>query len=241
MADTPHKRTAPASPSRRRISKGRTFAYSLAAPLIAKLAKLFWRTCRIERVLGKEYVDAVLATGKPVIPCYWHQRQFFCVRFVIGLQNRGVKIGFLVSPSRDGELAARVVGAWGAQSIRGSSTRTGAQAMRDLYQAIVREGISPVTTPDGPTGPAGKFKAGTVMLAQLSGAPMLPISYAAMKEWRLRTWDRFVIPRPFTRIAIAVGKPRYVARKLPANALEDIRREMEEVLNDLERKAADAL
>jgi lysophospholipid acyltransferase (LPLAT)-like uncharacterized protein len=241
VADIPDKYAAPAGPSRRRMSKGRVFAYALAVPLITGLAKLFWRMCRIKHVLGQEHADAVLAANKPVIPCYWHHRQLFCVRYLTGLQERGLKIGFLVSPSVDGELAAQLVGAWGARSIRGSSTRTGAQAMRDLYQAIVRDGISPVTTPDGPTGPARKFKAGTVILAQLSGSPMLPISYAAKKAWRLGTWDCFVIPRPFTRIAIAVGKPRYIARKLPANGLEAIRQEMEDVLNDLEHKAADAL
>jgi lysophospholipid acyltransferase (LPLAT)-like uncharacterized protein len=241
MTNTSSNSTMPTGPSRRRMSKGRRLAYALAAPVINGLARLFWRTCRIERVLGQEHANAALGAGKPVIPCYWHQRQFICVRYAIGLQERGIKIGFLVSPSVDGELASRLIRGWGAYSIRGSSTRTGAQAMRDLYQAIARDGISPVTTPDGPTGPARKFKSGTVMLARLSGAPMLPISYAAEKAWHLRTWDRFVIPHPFTHIAIAIGKPRYVDRGLPASALEMIRQEMEDALNDLGRKAAEAL
>jgi lysophospholipid acyltransferase (LPLAT)-like uncharacterized protein len=241
MANRSDNRVAPAGPSRRRMSKGRTLAYTLAAPIISSLTKLFWRTCRIEQVLGQEYVEAALAAGKPVIPCYWHQRQFFCLRYVIGLQNRGIKVGFLVSPSVDGELASRVIRAWGARSIRGSSTRTGAQAMRNLYQAIVRDGISPVTTPDGPTGPPCRFKSGTVMLAQLAGSPMLPLSYAANKVWHLKTWDRFMIPRPFARIAIVIGRPRYVDRDLPANALEPIQQEMEEALNELGRKAAKVL
>jgi lysophospholipid acyltransferase (LPLAT)-like uncharacterized protein len=223
------------------MSKGRSLAYTLAAPLISGLVRLFWRTCRIEHVLGQEHVNAALAAGKPIIGCYWHQLQFFCVRYVIRLQSRGIKVGFLVSPSVDGELAVRIIQAWNAHSIRGSSTRTGAQAIRDLYQAITRDGISPVTTPDGPTGPARKFKFGTVMLAQLSGAPMLPLSYAAKGVWYLRTWDRFMIPRPFTRIAIVVGEPRYVERNLSANALETIRQEMEEILNDLEGEATRAL
>lgn len=231
----------PVATTSRRISKSRNLAYALAAPVIGMLAELFWRTCRVEPVLGQEHADAILAAGKPIIPCYWHQRQFFCVHYVIGLRERGARIGFLVSPSRDGELAARVVARLGARSIRGSSTRTGAQALRDLYQAIKQDGISPVTTPDGPTGPPGKFKSGTVMLAQLSGAPMLPISYAAEKVWHLRTWDRFMIPRPFTRVAIAVGTPRYVARGLRADALESIRQEMEEALNELARNTAESL
>ena len=240
MTDKPDNNAAPDSPARRRLTTGRRLAYT-AAPLIGGLAKLFWRSCRIERVLGEANAEAALTTGKPIIPCYWHQRQLFCVRYMLGLQARGLKLGFLVSPSLDGELAARVIHTWGAHSIRGSSTRTGAQAMRDLYQGIRRDGVSPVTTPDGPRGPAHEFKSGTVMLAQISGAPMLPVSYAARTEWHLRSWDRFVIPCPFTRVVIAVGKPRAVERSLPANALEPIRQEMEDALNNLSRNAADAL
>jgi lysophospholipid acyltransferase (LPLAT)-like uncharacterized protein len=223
------------------MSKDRPIAHALAAPIIGALARVLWRTYRVEPVLGEEHANAALRAGRPIIPCYWHQRQFLCVRYVIGLQDSGVKVGFLVSPSKDGELAARVVRAWGAHAIRGSSTRTGAQAIRDLYQGIVRDGISPVITPDGPSGPTCKFKSGTVMLAQLSGAPMLPISYVAKDTWRLRSWDRFMIPRPFTRIAIAVGEPRYVERGLPASALEQIRQKMEDDLNDLGHKAAAVL
>lgn len=205
------------------------------------LVRLLWYACRIERVLGQEHAEAALATGKPIIPCFWHQRILFCVHYVMGLRARGIKIGFLVSPSKDAELAARLIDRLGAYSIRGSSTRTGARAMRDLYQAITRDGVSPVTTPDGPTGPPQIFKPGTAMLAQLSGAPMLPISYAARKIWYLNTWDRFIIPHPFTRVVIAVGKPRYVERGLPSEALEVVRREMEHTLQDLERAAAAAV
>ncbi len=240
MTDKPNKNDAPDSPAPRRVTTGRRVAYT-AAPLIGGLAKLFWRSCRIERVLGEANAEAVLATGKPMIPCYWHQRQLFCVRYMLGLQARGLKLGFLVSPSLDGELAARVIHTWGAHAIRGSSTRTGAQAMRDLYQAIRRDGISPVTAPDGPRGPAYEFKSGTVMLAQLSGAPMLPLSYAARTEWHLRSWDRFVIPRPFTSVVIAIGQPRAVERGLSASALELIRQEIEDTLNALSREAADVL
>ncbi len=240
MTDKPDNNAASDSLAPRRLTTGRRVTH-MAAPLIGGLAKLFWRSCRIERVLGEANAEAALASGKSIIPCYWHQRQLFCVRYVLGLQARGLKLGFLVSPSLDGELAARVIHTWGAQSIRGSSTRTGAQAMRDLYQAIRRDGISPVTTPDGPRGPPYAFKSGTVMLAQLSGAPMLPLSYAARTEWHLRSWDRFVIPRPFTRVVIAVGKPRAVERGVPANALEPIRQEMEDALNALSQEAADAL
>jgi lysophospholipid acyltransferase (LPLAT)-like uncharacterized protein len=141
----------------------------------------------------------------------------------------------------DGELAAMIVRPWGIGVIRGSGTRTGVRAMRDLYRAIVRDQVSPVTVPDGPSGPGGHFKAGAVMLASLSGAPLFPMAYRAAHGWRLPTWDGMVIPRPFTRIALALGEPQRIPRDLPAEGLEVQRRRMQETLDGLERTAGAAL
>ena len=76
-----------------------------------------------------------------------------------------------------------------------------------------------MVTPDGPRGPRFKFKPGAILLAQMSGRPMLPMAYAASRAWLIQ-WDKFVIPVPFARISIAIGKPRYVARVLDAAAIE---------------------
>ena len=103
--------------------------------------------------------------------------------------------------------------------IRGSSTHTGARALRDYYLALVQDNISPVITPDGPRGPRFKFKPGAILLAQMSGRPMLPMAYAASRAWLIK-WDKFVIPVPFARIVIAIGPPRYVPRVTDAASLE---------------------
>ncbi len=92
----------------------------------------------------------------------------------------------------------------GGGVIRGSSSHTGARSLRDYYQALVKENLSPVITPDGPTGPRFKFKPGAILLAQMSGRPMLPMAYAASRAWLVK-WDKFVIPVPFARIVIAIG------------------------------------
>ncbi len=118
-------------------------------------------------------------------------------------------MGVLISPSVDGEIPAWIATRLGAYVIRGSSTRTGARALRDYYQLLVQDGVSPVITPDGPTGPRFIFKPGALMLAQLSGRPLLPMAYAASRAWFFG-WDKFVLPRPFSRIAIAIGEPVYV-------------------------------
>jgi lysophospholipid acyltransferase (LPLAT)-like uncharacterized protein len=144
--------------------------------------------------------------------------------------------GWLISPSVDGELGAMMVSRIGARTIRGSSSHTGARALRDYYVALVKENISPVVTPDGPRGPRFKFKPGAILLAQMSGRPMLPMAYAASRAWLIK-WDKFVIPMPFARISIAIGQPRYVARVLDAMAIESLQREMEEELKRLYAKA----
>jgi lysophospholipid acyltransferase (LPLAT)-like uncharacterized protein len=148
------------------------------------------------------------------------------------LRSAGVKLGFLISPSVDGELGAMLVRSVGAEVIRGSSTHTGARALRDYYQALAHDNVSPAITPDGPRGPARKFKPGAVLLAQLSQRPIIPMAYAASRAWKIK-WDRFVIPKPFARIAIVVGEPVYVAKGLDAAGLERLQVEMEQRLNAL--------
>jgi lysophospholipid acyltransferase (LPLAT)-like uncharacterized protein len=93
-----------------------------------------------------------------------------------------------------------------------------------------------VVTPDGPKGPRFKFKPGAILLAQMSGRPMLPMAYAASRAWLIQ-WDKFVIPVPFARISIAIGKPRYVARVLNAAGMETLQLEMEQELRQLYAKA----
>jgi lysophospholipid acyltransferase (LPLAT)-like uncharacterized protein len=104
--------------------------------------------------------------------------------------------------------------------------------MHALYSAIKKDGVCPVNNPDGPRGPAREFKIGTVLLAQLTQAPIVPLAYAAEKAWHLRSWDKFVIPKPFSRIYIVVGPPLYVDKKLDKESLETVRLEAEQVLND---------
>ena len=213
----------------------------IASLLMKGLLKFLWMTCRVKTVMGKEYAEQLLQSGKAFIPCYWHQQHIFCSYYLFQLKKQGLKLGFLISPSADGEIAARVVESWGAQAIRGSATRTGAKAMRDMYNIVCKDGISPATTSDGPQGPAQKFKAGAVMLAQLTQAPMLPMACAAKNAWYLKSWDRFMIPKPFSRIVIAIGAPQSVDRKQSLENLQPLQDKMESAINDLMVQAQHAL
>jgi lysophospholipid acyltransferase (LPLAT)-like uncharacterized protein len=226
--------------SGRRLTRGRLFLYRLLVPVGLSLLRLVWRWSRVGPAIGAEHVAAALERAPSFIPVYWHQHQLFCVRHLLEQRGGGLKLGFLISPSVDGEIGAMIVRNLGGEVIRGSSSHTGARALRDYYQALAHEGVSPAITPDGPRGPAWKFKPGAVLLAQLSGRPMIPLSYAASSAWKIK-WDRFVIPKPFSRIVVAVGEPVYVPKGLDAAGLERLQGDMEQRLSGLFRAAEAAL
>jgi len=215
--------------SGRRMTAARRLLYRLTVPLALAIIRAWWFTCRVVRVEGEGHLEAALARAPSLVPCYWHQHQLYCGKYLVEQRARGLTVGWLISPSVDGELGAMMVRQVGGAVIRGSSTHTGARALRDYYQALVKDNVSPVITPDGPRGPRFKFKPGALLLAQMSGRPILPMSYAASRAWLIK-WDKFVIPMPFARIAIAIGPPVYVPRVTDAGSLERLQAQMEQEL-----------
>jgi lysophospholipid acyltransferase (LPLAT)-like uncharacterized protein len=226
--------------SGRRLTAGRRFLYRLLVPVGAALLRLAWRWARVVSVAGREHITQALARAPSFIPVYWHQHQLYCIQHLLTWRSAGVKLGFLISPSVDGEIGAMLVRYMGGEVIRGSSSHTGARALRDYYQALTQDGVSPVITPDGPRGPPWKFKPGAVLLAQLSQRPIIPMAYAASRAWKIK-WDKFVIPMPLARVAIAVGEPVYVNKGLDAAGLERYQADMEARLKSLYEQAKRAL
>lgn len=212
--------------SGRRLTRRRLWLYRIAAPIAIALMRFVIGWCRSVRIIGAEHITASLARAPSFIPVYWHQHQLFCAKYLFDQRQAGVKLGVLISPSVDGELGALIVRRLGGEVIRGSSSHTGARALRDFYQALVHEGISPVIAPDGPRGPPWKFKPGALLLAQLSQRPIVPLTYCASRAWHAG-WDRFVIPKFAARIVIAIGEPVFVPKGLDAAALERLQTEME--------------
>ncbi len=211
-----------------------SLALSLAARLAGWWLVLLERSCRFQIIAGDEHLQALLAQPRPVIMCFWHNRLLLAGPYLFHrLHRRGLKLIVLVSQSRDGELAARLARVWQLRTVRGSATRGGRQAMRGLYRAITRHRSSPIMIPDGPTGPVYKFKSGVTMMAQMAEVPILPLGLAAKRRLRIGSWDRMMVPWPFSRVAIAVGEPRPVPRGLSSEQLAETGLELETILDQL--------
>jgi lysophospholipid acyltransferase (LPLAT)-like uncharacterized protein len=180
------------------------------------------------RVRREEAAVAPLwAAHAPVIYAVWHGRILLLPRLY---GRRGSHV--LASRSRDGELVARWMTRFGLVPVRGSSTRGGGEALRQLARAL-REGGEVVVVPDGPTGPREVLKSGVIALARLSGAPIVPTAVGASREWRLRSWDEFRIPKPFARCVVRFGEPIRVPAGADRATLEATRKDVEAALQSL--------
>jgi hypothetical protein len=156
-----------------------------------------WRLARI----GTQHEAALLEGGHGLIFSLWHSR---LLPLVYTHRNRSVTV--LVGQHRDGELLARVITRLGYRTARGSSTRGGEEGVRDMLRDAERGHLLAIT-PDGPRGPAERVKPGLVYLASRTGYAVLPTAAAAAGEWALDSWDRFRVPKPFTRLVFGYGDP----------------------------------
>lgn len=167
---------------------------------------------------------------EPVIWLLWHNRVFL----IPYMQNRKAPHRHgkaLTSPSGDGEIIARVMERFGHGAIRGSSNKRPAAAMREMTRAL-RDGYDLAITPDGPRGPRYQMQLGAVKLAQISGAAIMPIHVRYSRAWVCRTWDKFLIPKPFAAVNFVFDELVYVPRDASEESLERIRRELEKKMGD---------
>jgi lysophospholipid acyltransferase (LPLAT)-like uncharacterized protein len=186
---------------------------------------LLGRSWRIERAEGYREREAELQSGLRCIIAVWHGR---VLPIAYTHRDRGVAV--LISRSRDGERIARVTERMGFVTVRGSSSRGGEQALREMIDIAGRRTVLGMV-PDGPRGPARIAKPGIVYLASRTGLPVLPLSVSATPAWVARSWDRMRIPRPFARVRLAYGAPLSVPRDLDERAEESWRARIEEALN----------
>lgn len=228
------------SRSRRELTRGRLLLYRFAVWLGYLYVELVWHTVRL-RVLDEDRLRALVASEGAIVPVCWHQHLLLCARYVVERKRHAINPGFMISPSVDGEAPTRLAQRYGAHVVRGSGSYTGVRAVRGVYQAIVKDKISPLITPDGPRGPRFEFKPGAVFTAQISRAPIVPFAFAGRPARVLSTWDKFVLPLPFSRVVIAVGDPVHVPRELTDEARDRLTAEMPQRMHETYKRAAAAL
>ena len=147
-------------------------------------------------------------TAENYIASLWHNR-LLIFPFVLRRFFPDRHGAALISASRDGELLADAIKRFDYDVVRGSSSRLGASAILQLSQTLA-SGRDVVITPDGPRGPAYELGPGIVFLAQKSGAAVVPVNIEYSSCWRLKSWDRFILPRPFAKVHVIIGSPHHV-------------------------------
>jgi len=175
---------------------------------------------RIEYV-GEESVRALVASRK-LIFAFWHSRLL-----LISYVYRGLGAYTLVSKSKDGEIIARILERQGQICVRGSTKRGGLRALAQHIKLLKTTGSPGAIIPDGPRGPRFKAQPGVITLAQKTGFPILPVTYSARKVKIFNSWDRFMLPFPFTRCRMVFGNPVHVPADSDKEALEGARQQLE--------------
>ncbi len=170
-------------------------------------------TWRMETVNGAPLAEA-RRTGTRVIFALWHGELLPLL-----WHQRGENVAIVISEHRDGEIVAQIAESLGYATVRGSSSRGGSRALIGLMREI-DAGRDGAITPDGPRGPARVFAPGAAVVAQRTGALIAPIRAQASSSWRLRSWDRFLIPKPFARVRVTLGPLTAVEAASPREAAE---------------------
>jgi len=186
-------------------------------------------TTRVERI-GTEYFERFRDRGKPVIFVSWHGQLLSLVHC-----HRREGIVLLVSEHADGEYLARVIERNGFGTARGSSTRGATKGLKGLVRAA-RAGHDLGLTPDGPRGPPGVLKPGALAVAQITGLPIIPIGVGASHGWRLRSWDGFLIPKPFSKVSVEYLPPTFVPRDASRRDLEELAAQIGNELNSVSQR-----
>jgi lysophospholipid acyltransferase (LPLAT)-like uncharacterized protein len=168
-------------------------------------------------------------TLPPAIFILWHSRFFVVPPAWSRLCSGRRQTVALTSASKDGDMVAHAMAVFGLGAVRGSSSRRAVAALVGLKRALM-EGLDVCLTPDGPRGPRYKIQPGFLKLADATGAPIVPIHVRFHSAWRLKTWDRFVIPKPFSRVEVTFAEPVFIPRGLDDAAFETERLKLENLL-----------
>ncbi len=177
-----------------------------------------------KRFIGGSDLFARWERQEHVILAFWHSRILLML-----FPYRGQKACIMNSAHRDGEIITRVIQRFGISAVRGSSTRGWMGGLKGMLNAY-RQGYDLLVVPDGPRGPRGKAKSGVLQLARATGAPVFPVTYGAQWKVTINSWDRLLIPFPFSRVMYVAGQPITVPADASLEIMEAKRQELEQAL-----------
>jgi hypothetical protein len=187
------------------------------------------------KVIGTENLESALSHGGGAFIAIWHRRILF------GLSHhRSRGWHALISASQDGDIPSAVLGPFGYRVVRGSASRGGAGAVREMLSAL-GSGSVLIITPDGPRGPVHTMHGGLAWMARATGNPVLPIGFACDRAWYARSWDRFAIPRPWARVVMIYEEPILVDPSLADAELAAASQRIRDALLRAERRGFEML
>lgn len=207
---------------------------SWAQNVVSSIAALYLRFVRFSGhwdIRGWENIQAQIDENRPVIICYWHSR---LIASVFGWKS-DKPLHQLSTPHRDGKIAAGTYNRLGIKTIWGSTSKGGSGAIRAMLKVLKGGGAISIT-PDGPRGPRQRMQMSAIHIARMSGAVLVPVSGSMTNAKMLNTWDRMLVPLPFSRGVIEIGTPVEVPRDASVEQQELIRQTMEDTLNAMSIK-----
>lgn len=209
------------------FSRKQKIALTILPPIVSCVLKSLFTLCEWVVFDKEEYFDQTIETEGRILLAFWHEHMAFGAYLF-----HGKNYHTLTSYSYDGELAARVVRYFGLEAVRGSSSKGGSDALKGLQKAL--EHVRCVGwTLDGPKGPRRIAKPGIAVLSARTQTPILPMGAIVSKCWHLNSWDRFPVPKPFSKIYVGFGPPIPPPSSDDKNQIENTRKEVETGLNSL--------
>ncbi len=197
-------------------------------PFIASRVMRLLNLSLKKETLGEDHLRRTWERGEQVIISFWHDQLFL---LVFGYPGKHAKL--LISSSKDGELLARTMKYFDQDTVRGSSSRGGRAAFKEMLD-LCKEKVDIVLTPDGPKGPRHELKNGVVQLARMSGRPVMPMAFVCNRGHRFKSWDRFLFPYPFGRGVYSFGEPLYFDKQ---EGVDGFRERLKKAMQDNQKQA----
>jgi len=194
--------------------------------LLSWTMRLWFGTCTVT-ARNDRFLKDVHREDKTIIASFWHYSIIFTLFYL-----RKYPATVMVSASKDGEYIARLADEFGYNCVRGSKNKKGVEALKGMLRAVIG-GDNGAVVADGSQGPARVAQSGALLVAARSGRPIIPMAWSASGFFSINSWDRTLIPKPFSRVNVYFGAPLYIPRKTSAEDLEMYRRRLEDELNTL--------